>query len=141
MKEHKFPLRNCHFSVVFFSFFFFYQTIFPFKIAKPLLLLHYILIMYSFNLNHLLLLQSGDTETNPGPKKSSRLNFCHWNLSGIVAHDFVKVSLRETFIKVNNIDIIYLSGIFLDSTVPLDDERLDIKGYSMIRADHPNTTQ
>ena len=31
-----------------------------------------------------------------------------------------------------------MSEIFLDSTIPLNDERLYIKGYSMIRADHPS---
>ena len=77
--------------------------------------------MYSFILHHLLLLQSSDIEINPGPKKCSRLNFCHWNLNGIAAHDFVKVTL-DAFIEVNNIG-------FLDSTIPFNDERLYIKGY------------
>ena len=84
--------------------------------------------MYSFSLHHLLLLQSSDIEINPGPKKSSRLNFCHWNLNGIAAHDFVKVTL-EAFIEANNIGIICLPETFLDSTIPFNDERLYIKGY------------
>ena len=33
-----------------------------------------------------LLLKSGDIETNPGPKKSSAIKFCHWNLNGLAAH-------------------------------------------------------
>ena len=74
--------------------------------------------------------------------KSSRLKFCHWNLNGIAAHEFVKVPLIEAFIKANNIDIICLSNPFLDSTIPLNDERLFfIKGYLMIRADHPSNTK
>ena len=84
--------------------------------------------MYSFSLHHLLLLQSSDIEINPGPKKCSRLNFCHWNLNGIAAHDFVKVTL-EAFIEANNIGIICLPETFLDSTIPFNDERLYIKGY------------
>ena len=91
--------------------------------------------------HHLLLLQSGDTEINPGPMKSSRLNFCHWNLNAIAAHDFVKVTLIEAFIKANNIDIMCFPGTFLDSTIPLNDERLCIKGYLMTRADHPSNTK
>ena len=83
--------------------------------------------MYSFNLHHLLLLQSSDTEISLGPMKSSRLNFCHWNLNGVVTHDFVKVPLIEAFIKANNIDINCLSETFLDSKIPLNDERLCIK--------------
>ena len=36
-----------------------------------------------------ILLISGDIETKPGPKKSSVIKFCHWNLNGLAAHDFV----------------------------------------------------
>ena len=75
--------------------------------------------MCSFNLHYLLLLQSNDIEISLGHMKSSRLNFCHWNLNGIAAHDFVKVLLIEAFIKAKNIDIIRLSETFLDSTIPL----------------------
>ena len=63
--------------------------------------------MYTFNLHHLLLLQSDYIELNPGPMKSSRLNFSHWNLNAIAAHDFVKAPLIEAFIKANIIDIIF----------------------------------
>ena len=41
------------------------------------------------------LLKSGDIQTNPGPKKSSAIRFCHWNLNGLTAYDFVKVPLIE----------------------------------------------
>ena len=85
--------------------------------------------MNSFNFQHLLLLQSGHIEINPGPMKSSRPNFCHWNLNGVTAHDFVKIPLIEAFIKANNIDIICLSGTFSDSSIPLNDDRLYIKEY------------
>ena len=63
------------------------------------------------------------------PVKSLRLNFWHWNLN------------VHAFIKVNNIEIICLSERFLDSKIPLNDERLYIKGYLMIRADHPSNTK
>ena len=86
-------------------------------------------------------MQSGDIEINPGSMKSSRLSFCHWNLNGISTHDFVKVPLIEAFIKANNIEIICLSETFLDSAIPLNDETLYIKGYSMIRAGHPSNTK
>ena len=73
IKVPRFPLIKCHFSVLFFPFLFLLLTIFSFQ---NLLLIHYIVVMYSFNLHHLLLLQSGDILINPGPMKSSRLNFC-----------------------------------------------------------------
>ena len=42
------------------------------------------------NFKHLLLL-SGDIEVNPGTKRSSNIEFCHWDLNGLAAHDFIKV--------------------------------------------------
>ena len=84
------------------------------------------------------LLISGDTETNPGLKNSSATKFCHWNLNGLAAHDFVKVPLIEVFITTHNFDIVCLSEIFLDSTIPHNDENININGYSLLRVDHPN---
>ena len=48
----------------------------------------------------LLLLKSGDIQSNPGPRKGSVLKFCHWNLNGLAAHEFVKLSLIEGYINV-----------------------------------------
>ena len=45
----------------------------------------------------LLLYCCGDIEINPCPQKSS-LTFCHWNLNGIAALDFVKISLIQEYI-------------------------------------------
>ena len=38
----------------------------------------------------------GDIQTNPGPKKNTKISFCHWNLNGIATHNFSKVSLLQT---------------------------------------------
>ena len=81
------------------------------------------------------LLKSGNIETNPGPKQSSAIRFCHWNLNGLAAHDFVKVPLIEAFITAHNLDIVCLSETFLDSAVPDHD---NINGYSLLTVDHPN---
>ena len=78
---------------------------------------------------------------NPGPRKSSALKFCHWNLNGLAAYGFNKLSLLEGCINVNDIDIICLSETFLDSSVPIDDNRLGIPSYSMMREDHPSNTK
>ena len=75
-----------------------------------------------------LLLKSGDIESNPGIRKSSAVKFCHWNLNGLAAHEFLKLSVFEGYINVNDIDIIYLSETFLDSSIPIDDNRLSIPG-------------
>ena len=97
------------------------------------------------NFKHLLLL-SGDIEINLGPKRSSNIKFCHWNLNGLAAHEFIKVPLVEAFITASNFNIVYLSETFLDSTIPDDDGTLDsllitlqINGYSLLGADHPNS--
>ena len=88
----------------------------------------------------MILLRSGDVETNPGPKKSSFIKFCHWNLNDLAAHDFLKVSLIA-LITTHNFDIICLSETFLDSTVSQHDENIMINGYSLLRADHPSNSK
>ena len=79
------------------------------------------------NFKHLLLLLSGDIEINPGPKWSSVINFCHWNLNGLISHDFIKVPLVDVFITSNKFDLVCLSETFLDSTIPNDDVKIQIK--------------
>ena len=48
-----------------------------------------------FCTDNVLIICSGNTETNPGPKKNTKISLCHWNLNGIVAHNFSKVSLPQ----------------------------------------------
>ena len=90
------------------------------------------------NFKHLLFLLSGEIETNPGPKRPFNIKFCHQNLNGLAAHDFIKVTLVEAFITSNNFDLVCLSGTLLDSTIPNDDVNIQTNGYSLLRADHPN---
>ena len=66
------------------------------------------------HLIELLLILSGDIEQNPGPEKEkSRITFCQWNLNGLLAHNFIKVSLLLTLAVTNDNDIICLTEIFL----------------------------
>ena len=44
----------------------------------------------------------------------------------------------EAFVTSNNFDKVCLSENFLDSTIPNDDVNIQINGYSLLRADHPN---
>ena len=89
----------------------------------------------------LLLLKSGDFESNPGPKKSSVIKFWHWNLNGLDAHDFLKVFLIDAFITTHNFDIICLSETFLDAAVPQLDENIMINNYSLLRANHSSNSK
>ena len=82
----------------------------------------------------------GDIEINPGPKRSS-LTFCHWNLNGVAAHEFIKVSLLKGYITERNFDIICLSETFLNSSLDSEDDRLKIEGYNLIRSDHPSDSK
>ena len=59
----------------------------------------------------LLVICSGDIETNPGPpppqkKIKNTMSFCHWSLNGIAAHNFSKVSLRQAMASTHEDDII-----------------------------------
>ena len=49
-----------------------------------------------------------------------------------------KVPLIEVFITTSNINIVCLSETFLDSTILDDNANIQINGYSLLRADHPN---
>ena len=71
------------------------------------------------------ILLSGDIEMNPGPET---LDFCTWNLSSIIAHDFLRVSLIEAFNSVYKHDFIGIVETYLDST--FDDGRLTLDGYN-----------
>ena len=85
----------------------------------------------------------GDVESNPGPINTNKrdLSIYHWNLNGLAAHNYVKVSLVSTYLSMNSIDIMFLSETFLDSSFDTDDPELSIDGYQLERADHPNDTK
>ncbi len=89
------------------------------------------------------LLISGDIEINPGPEKPccQDISLCHWNLNGIAANNFVKISLLEAYNAVHDYDIICISETYLDSVYSYDDARLCLQGYNSIRSDNPNNTK
>ena len=82
------------------------------------------------------MIRSGDVEWSPGPKKSSSLTFFHWNLNGIAAHNFAKMSLIQCHALSCNIDIIFLFETFLDSSIETNNPKLNIPGYNLLRSDH-----
>ena len=88
----------------------------------------------------LILFICGDVELNPGPKntKSYYFSLCHWNLNSLPAHDFSKLSLIEAYNRQHNFDIICLSETYLDSSYADDDTRLNLKDFTLIRADNPH---
>ena len=90
--------------------------------------------MYVF----ILLRCHGDTELNPDPKKSKEniLSVCHWNRNSITAHNFSKLTQLKAYVSTYKNDFICLSETYLDSSIP--DDMIEIEGYNLIRADHPN---
>ena len=79
------------------------------KSAKPCFTVcAYVLFYWFFDtlFSKIILVNSGDTEPNLGPRKSSPIKFCHCNLNGLAAHDFTKVPLIEAFISTHNFDML-----------------------------------
>ena len=44
-------------------------------------------------------------------------------------------------IETNNFDVVCFSETFLDSSIPDDDHRINIAGYSLLRVDLPSNTK
>ena len=90
----------------------------------------------------LLLILGGDIHLNPGPwsKRCNEHNFsvCFWNLNSIPVNNFFKISLLSAYNCIYKYDLICLSETFLNSSFSPNDGRLNLEGYDMVRADHPN---
>ena len=48
------------------------------------------------------------------------------------------MSLLKAYNATHKYDIICLSETYLNSSIPYDDDNLEIAGYNLIRADHPS---
>ena len=101
-----------------------------------------VLCANDFCFDEIVLKLSGDIEEKRGPKPSSNQSFsiCHWNLNGIFAHSYIKVSLLRAYISTHKFDVICISETYLDSDTSDDDDNLKIAGYNLIRADHPSNS-
>ena len=104
-----------------------------------------ILLLYvnHFWLYEIVLKLGGDIKENPRPKPSSNQRFfiCHWNLSSISTHNYIKISLLRAPISTHKFDVICISETCLDSDTSDDDGNLKIAGYNLIRADHPSNNK
>ena len=54
----------------------------------------------------------------------------------MAARSFIKAALLEAYFSVHEMDIIYLSETFLDSSVPSYNNNLQNPGNRFARADH-----
>ena len=83
----------------------------------------------------------GDIEPNPGPRELKTNNFsvCHWNLNSLSAHSFSELTQLKAYNSIYKYDFICLSETYLDCLIP--DNLIDIEGYKLIRADHPDNSK
>ena len=107
------------------------------------ILLFNILLNLQLSFLSILIMLCGDIEINPGPKAISQQGFsiCHWNLNSIIAHNFGKIFLLKAHVAIHKFDIICLSETYLDSSIPTNNDNLDIDGYNLLRSDHPLNTK
>ena len=65
-------------------------------------------------------------------------SFCNWNFNSLPAHNFAKMLLLKACNAIYKYDFICLSETYLDSSIPSDYLSLDLEGYKLVHADHPN---
>ena len=84
------------------------------------------------------LLCHSDIELNRGPMGIKiKLSICHQKLNSISAHNFSKITQLKAHNSIYKHDFNCLSETYLDSSTALDNS-LQIEGYNLVRADHPN---
>ena len=66
---------------------------------------------------------------NKQEQKHDSRNICHWNLNGISAHNFIKLSLLHGYNTDRNFDMLSLSETFFNSSLDKEDDRLKIEAY------------
>ena len=84
----------------------------------------------------MLIVCSEDIEINLGLKTKNQISFCHWDLNGLQAHNFSKVSLLQALPLTRDYDVIFLSDKFLDSSISNEDERIKIEGYNPLQVEN-----
>ena len=90
---------------------------------------------------NLIMLLSGDIETNPGPLTANCLKFCHWNSNSIYARGGIKIPLIEAYSSIHNFDILSISETMLNTSI--SSEEIHIEGFSrdVLRSDHPSNSK
>ena len=90
-----------------------------------------VLVVYGYLL-HLLLLQHGDTESNPGTRNeqiNKNLLWCHWNINSLLAHNLAKISQIEAYNSLFN-NFICISETYFDLSVFEGDRSFQLNGVA-----------
>ena len=101
-------------------------------------LFYFVFIIYLFSTA-----SSWRYRIKPGPRnmKNNLPSFCHWSLNSLPAHNFSKMLLLKAYNAIYKYDFICLSETYLDSSIPSDHVSLELEGYKLVRADHPNNVK
>ena len=83
------------------------------------------------------MIRSGDFEIQPDPIKNA-LEFCHWNLNSVLAHDRIKTSLLEAYNSVYNYDILVLGETYLSDDISHDETFIEGFSKNRFRKDDPS---
>ena len=75
----------------------------------------------------------GYIELNPG----DTFDFSVWNCNSLIAHNFTRVSLIETYNSIHRLKLIGLTETGLKSDI--ENSNLELPGYSIIRSDLPTS--
>ena len=89
----------------------------------------------------LILLTCGKQIKCSAQKDCYNFTVYNWNLNSLTAHNLEKINLLEAYNTINKFDVIYLSESYLDSSITLDNDELNITGYNLYRSNHPNNVK
>ena len=89
------------------------------------------------------LLLHGDIESNPAPRNSNNYlpSICHWNPNSLPVHNFSKMLVLKAYNAIYKYSFICLSETYLESSIPSDHISLELEGYNLVPADHPNNVK
>lgn len=101
-----------------------------------------IIILHLLYLSSLQLLH-GDTKLNLGPRngKNNLPSFCYWKLNSLPIDKFAKMFLIKAYNATYESDFICMSEVYLNSSISSDHVSLDLEGYNLARADHPDNVK
>ena len=88
-------------------------------------------VLYFLYFLHLLLLQLGDIDGNPGTQSGQikNLSCCHWNVNRLVAQHLPKITQLEAYNSLYKHDFIHISETYFDSSILEGDSSFQLDGY------------
>ena len=95
-------------------------------------------VLYFVYFLHLLLLQHGDIERNPGPQSDQikNLSCCLSNVNSLVAQNLFQKNQLEAYNSLYKHNFICVSETYFDSSILEIDSSFQLDGYKVIRADY-----